>query len=214
MGLLLRRSSSSQEPSLARESGVSMGEVITPLHSPSPGNTCAPRCHPAVGLLPPGHMFPGAGGAPGRCPSAPPGAHPAAGSIPPPWVALGCPRCVGPTGQAAWGWGVKSWFLAAGGHQQLLCIMESYLCSPKPSCQAVAFFFSFLSRSRHPAFVLRKEKPRRHLRVGDAAGAVPQEAWGDGAAPSLSPVGLLRTANLALDFFLNFFFSSFHLWRC
>lgn len=39
--------------------------------------------------------------------------------------------------------GVKSWFLAAGGHQQLLCIMESYLCSPKPSCQAVAFFFFF-----------------------------------------------------------------------
>lgn len=51
---------------MGRGSGVSMGEVVTP--PPSLGNTCALRCHPAVRPLPPGRVFPGAGGSPQAMP--------------------------------------------------------------------------------------------------------------------------------------------------
>ena len=67
------------------------------------------------------------------------------------------PRCVGPAGgQLGAG---ESRFLAAGGRQQLSCIMESYLRPPKPFCQAVALFF-FCGLVTPPSLALRKEEPR------------------------------------------------------
>lgn len=155
LGLLLRRSSGSRQPSSGRASGVSTGEVVTRLRPPSLGNACAPRCHPAVGPLPPGCVFPGAGGSPGAMPLRSPGGNPPAQA---PSCHHHCRQLplspVRGAHRAGSSGGPGSRFLAARGWQQLLCIMESYLRSLKPLCQAVAFF---LSRSRHPAFACAVE---------------------------------------------------------
>lgn len=84
LGLLLRRGT--RQPSSGRASGVSTGEVVTPPRPPSLGNACAPRCHPAVGPLPPGRVFPGAGGSPRAMPLC------SLGSSPPPAQAPSCHR--------------------------------------------------------------------------------------------------------------------------
>lgn len=158
-GLLLKRGSSSGELPLARgEWGFHRGSHHTPLPA-QPGEHECSEMSPAVGLLPPRHLFPGTGGGPRQCPSAPrgpptPGVPLSPGSILQPlWSRLSPVR---ETCRQLRGW--KAGFLQPGAGSSS-CASWKVTCNLRNPCVRRWLFF-FCGLIAQALLALRKEEPR------------------------------------------------------